>query len=128
MYTDGFKEEGMGRVGIDFWVPTSGLKKAIRLTTFIFVLTANNRIGTAGCDHSNSMDPIHVGTAGKDLEDKEAKNAINHEQVDLEIPISKLEFKHLVKSKLWEEWQELWYMKWKGKNSMTYAQQLKMLI
>lgn len=71
---------------------------------------------------------VHVGTASNEEVDKQAKSTINSECTDLGIPWSKLEFKHLNKSVIRKEWQELWVNKKRGKDREKGAQQLKTLI
>lgn len=59
--------------------------------------------------------PAHIGIKGNEEVDKLAKQALQKETIELQVPLSKSEIKVLIWSKLVKEWQDKWNNETKGR-------------
>ncbi len=67
--------------------------------------------------------PAHVGIKGNEEADKLAKQAVDDEMVEIELPHSIKEIKSVIKEKVIKKWQQYWDNENKGRH--LYAIQKK---
>lgn len=79
------------------------------------ILQIHSRIIQKGTSISFIWVPAHIGIRGNEEMDKLAKQALQREMIDMQVPLSKSEIKVLIWSKVIKEWQLKWSNGEKGR-------------
>lgn len=60
--------------------------------------------------------PAHVGVDGNEEADMLAKKALNNEQIEIKLALSKTEFKRMIAVEIYKKWQQVWNKETKGRH------------
>ena len=79
------------------------------------VLISLLRVEKVGCEVVFLWVPAHIGVEGNEAADKLAKNSLQRDNIDVEMPWGKPEFYSAIKEGLEKQWQEEWSNEERGR-------------